>query len=194
MKKYQLPGLPYPDNALEPHISAETVKYHYAKHHASYVDKLNKLITGTEFATAPLEEIIHKARGGIFNNAAQAWNRTFYWKCLSPDGGGQPDGALADAINTTFTGFTNFKERFSGMADSNFGSGWTWLVQNSSGGLEILSTSNAANPLTDSKQPLLTCHVWEHASHIDYHNACPEYIDTFWNLVNWDFVEQNLVE
>jgi len=191
MTKHKLPEPPFPENALEPHISAETIKYHYGKHHASYVDKLNKLITDTEFETASLEEIINKATGGIFNNAAQVWNHTFYWNCLGPDGG-QPKGRLADAIDDTFGGFADFKERFSDAAAGHFGSGWTWLVKNSDGGLEIVSTSNAANPLTDGKQPLLTCDVWEHAYYIDYRNARAKYIDAFWNLVNWDFVAQNL--
>jgi len=194
MTKHKLPELPFPENALEPHISAETIKYHYGKHHASYVDKLNILISDTEFETAPLEEIINKATGGIFNNAAQVWNHTFYWNCLSPAGGGQPKGRLADAIDDTFGGFADFKERFSDAAAGHFGSGWTWLVKNSDGGLEIASTSNAANPLTDGKQPLLTCDVWEHAYYIDYRNARVKYIDAFWNLVNWDFVAQNLDE
>lgn len=194
MTQHKLPELSFPENALEPHISAETIKYHYGKHHASYVDKLNMLISDTEFETAPLEEIINKATGGIFDNAAQVWNHTFYWNCLSPDGGGQPKGRLADAIDDTFGGFADFKERFSDAAAGNFGSGWTWLVKNSDGGLEIVSTSNASNPLTDGKQPLLTCDVWEHAYYIDYRNARVKYIDAFWNLVNWDFVAQNLDE
>ena len=194
MAQHQLPELPYPDNALEPHISAETIQYHYGKHHASYVEKLNKLIAGTEFATAPLEEIIGKASGGIFNNAAQVWNHTFYWNCMSPDGGGQPEGPLAEAINNTFAGFAEFRERFAAAATGNFGSGWTWLVRNSDGGLEIVNTSNAANPLTDGQQPLLTCDVWEHAYYIDYRNARANYIDAFWHLVNWNFVAQQLGE
>ena len=194
MTQHKLPELSFPENALEPHISAETIKYHYGKHHASYVDKLNMLISDTEFETAPLEEIINKATGGIFDNAAQVWNHTFYWNCLSPDGGGQPKGRLADAIDDTFGGFADFKERFSDAAAGNFGSGWTWLVKNSDGGLEIVSTSNASNPLTDGKQPLLTCDVWEHAYYIDYRNARVKYIDAFWNLVSWDFVAQNLDE
>ena len=192
MTEHKLPELPYPQNALEPHISAETLQYHYGKHHATYVDKLNKLIPGTEFEDAPLEEIILKASGGIFNNAAQVWNHTFYWNCLSPDGGGGPQGALAKAIDQAFGSFADFKQRFSDAAANNFGSGWTWLVKNSAGGLEIVNTSNAGNPMTDGSQPLLTCDVWEHAYYIDYRNARPAYVEAFWKLANWDFVAKNL--
>ena len=191
MTTHELPKLPYAENALEPHISAETIQYHYGKHHATYVDKLNGLIPDTEFESSTLEEIIMKAGGGIFNNAAQVWNHTFYWNCLSPKGGGTPSGDLADAINKTFGSFDAFKEEFSNSAANNFGSGWTWLVKNADGGIEILNTSNAANPMTDGKQPLLTCDVWEHAYYIDYRNARPKYVAAFWSLVNWDFVSQN---
>jgi Fe-Mn family superoxide dismutase len=194
MTTHELPKLPYADNALEPHISAETIQYHYGKHHATYVDKLNGLIPGTEFESSTLEEIIMKAGGGIFNNAAQVWNHTFYWNCLSPNGGGTPSGELADAIDKTFDSFESFKEQFSNSAVNNFGSGWTWLVKNADGGIEILNTSNAANPMTDGKQPLLTCDVWEHAYYVDYRNARPKYVEAFWNLVNWDFVSQNFAE
>ena len=194
MTEQKLPELPYPENALEPHISAETLAYHYGKHHATYVDKLNKLIPGTEFETASLEDIIMKASGGVFNNAAQVWNHTFYWNCLSPDGGGEPEGALAKAIDQAFGDFAQFKDRFSNSAVNNFGSGWTWLVKNPNGGLEIANTSNAGNPMTDGKQPLLTCDVWEHAYYIDYRNARPEYIEAFWKLANWDFVTHNFGE
>lgn len=191
MTQHTLPDLPYPENALEPHISAETLQFHYKKHHATYVDKLNGLIPGTEFETAALEDIIKKASGGIFNNGAQVWNHTFYWNCLSPNGGGAPSGDLASAIDQAFGSFDDFKARFSESAVNNFGSGWTWLVENSDGTLEIVNTSNAANPMTDGKQPLLTCDVWEHAYYIDYRNARPKYVEAFWNLVNWDFVAQN---
>lgn len=191
MTQHTLPDLPYPENALEPHISAETLQFHYKKHHATYVDKLNGLIPGTEFETASLEDIIKKASGGIFNNGAQVWNHTFYWNCLSPNGGGAPSGDLASAIDQAFGSFDDFKSRFSESAVNNFGSGWTWLVENSDGTLEIVNTSNAANPMTDGKQPLLTCDVWEHAYYIDYRNARPKYVEAFWNLVNWDFVAQN---
>jgi len=192
MTQHELPELPYPSNALEPHISAETLRYHHGKHHASYVEKLNNLIEGTEFETAPLETIIKKASGGVFNNAAQVWNHTFYWNCLSPDGGGNPGGQLAAAIDKAFGSFADFKDRFSEAAAGNFGSGWTWLVKNPDGTLEIVNTANAGNPMTDDKQPLLTCDVWEHAYYIDYRNARPKYIQAFWHLVNWDFVAQAL--
>lgn len=190
--QHSLPELPYPKNALEPHISAETLEFHHDKHHATYVKKLNKLLPGTGLEKASLEEIITSATGDVFNNAAQVWNHTFYWNCLNPDGGGVPKGALVKAIDQSFGGFKDFKERFTGSATSNFGSGWTWLVQNPDGTLEILNTSNAGNPLTDNKQPLLTCDVWEHAYYIDYRNARKKYLEAFWNLVNWEFVAQNL--
>ncbi len=192
MTQHTLPDLPYPKDALEPHISAETIEYHHGKHHASYVEKLNKQVTGTEFESMSLEDIIQKASGGIFNNGAQVWNHTFYWNCLGPNGKGKPAGALAQAIDETFGGFADFKEQFSEAAGSNFGSGWTWLVKNRDGSLEIVNTGNADNPLKDGKQPLLTCDVWEHAYYIDYRNARPKYIEAFWKLVNWDFVAQNL--
>jgi Fe-Mn family superoxide dismutase len=188
MTRHTLPELPYSKDALEPHISAETLEYHYGKHHASYVNKLNKLITDTEFETASLEEIICKATDDLFNNAAQVWNHSFYWNCLSPKGGGEPDTTLAEAIDAAFGSFATFKEQFSKAAGSNFGSGWTWLVTNANGALEIINTSNAGNPMTDGLHPLLTCDVWEHAYYIDYRNARPEYIEAFWNLVNWEFV------
>jgi Fe-Mn family superoxide dismutase len=191
MTQHTLPDLPYPENALEPHISAETLQFHHHKHHATYVDKLNGLIPGTEFESASLEDIIKKASGGIFNNGAQVWNHTFYWNCLSPNGGGTPTGELATAIDQAFGSFDDFKTQFSESAVNNFGSGWTWLVKNSEGALEIVNTSNAANPMTDAKQPLLTCDVWEHAYYVDYRNARPKYVEAFWNLVNWDFVSQN---
>ena len=191
MTQHKLPELPYAKDALEPHISAETLDYHYGKHHATYVDKLNNMISGTEFETASLEEIIKNASGGIFNNGAQVWNHTFYWNCLSPEGGGEPAGALGDAIKNTFGSFEEFKTKFSDSAANNFGSGWTWLVKNSAGELEIVNTSNAANPMTEGKQPLLTCDVWEHAYYIDYRNARPKYVAAFWSLVNWNFVADN---
>ena len=194
MTEHTLPALPYPNDALEPHISAETLEFHHGKHHASYVKKLNKQIPGTEFESASLEEIIKKASGGIFNNGAQVWNHTFYWNCLSPDGGGEPDGTLAQSIDGAFGGFTQFREHFTESATTNFGSGWTWLVKNPDGSLAIVNTSNAGNPMTDGSQPLLTCDVWEHAYYIDYRNARKKYIEAFWSLVNWDFVAQQLGE
>ncbi len=191
MSTHKLPDLPYPKNALEPHISAETLEFHHDKHHASYVEKLNKLIPGTEHETASLEQIIKTASGGIFNNAAQAWNHTFYWNCMSPDGGGQPKGTLATAIDEKFGSFDDFKKRFIESASTNFGSGWTWLVKNNKGALEVLNTSNADNPMTKDKFPLLTCDVWEHAYYIDYRNARPKYIEGFWKLIDWNFVTKN---
>ena len=188
---HELPALPYAMNALEPTISQETLEYHYGKHHQTYVTNLNNLIPGTEFENATLEAIVMNSSGGIFNNAAQVWNHTFYWNGLSPDGGGEPTGALADAINAAFGSFDAFKEKFAQSAATNFGSGWTWLVKNGAGALEIVNTSNAANPMTDGKTPLLTVDVWEHAYYIDYRNARPKYLAEIWNLVNWDFVAGN---
>jgi Fe-Mn family superoxide dismutase len=189
---YQLPELPYAKNALEPHISAETLEFHHGKHHNTYVTNLNNLVPGTEFEGKSLEEIITSApAGGIFNNAAQVWNHTFYWNCMSPNGGGEPSGALADAINKAFGSFAEFQEKFATSCATNFGSGWTWLVKNADGAVEIVNTSNAGCPLTDGKTPLLTCDVWEHAYYIDYRNARPKYVESFWNLVNWDFAGAN---
>ncbi|KFI21944.1 superoxide dismutase [Nitrosococcus oceani] len=189
---HRLPELPYALNALEPHISQETLEYHYGKHHQTYVDKLNGLVPGTEFENAPLEEIITKASGTLFNNGAQVWNHTFYWNCLTPQGGGEPSGALLEAIEKNFGSFSDFKEKFSQSATTLFGSGWAWLVKNSDGSLDIVGTSNAGNPLTEGKTPLLTCDVWEHAYYIDYRNARPKYLEAFWKLANWDFVAKNL--
>ena len=188
---FELPALPYEMDALAPHISKETLEYHYGKHHQAYFNKLNDLVKGTENENKSLEEIIKHASGGLFNNAAQAWNHTFYWHCLAPQAGGEPTGKLADAITQTFGSFETFKEKFSNTAATTFGSGWAWLVKDASGQLEILSTSNAGNPLTDNKTPLLTCDVWEHAYYIDFRNARPKYIEAFWQLVNWDFVAKN---
>jgi Fe-Mn family superoxide dismutase len=190
--EHRLPDLPYARDVLAPHISAETLDYHYGKHHKAYVDNLNKLIAGTEFEDMPLEQIIQKASGGIFNNAAQVWNHTSYWNCLSPKGGGEPSGKLATAIGKGFGSFNEFKERFTTTATTLFGSGWAWLVQNTDGSLAIEATSNAANPLKEGRQALLTCDVWEHAYYIDYRNARARYIEAFWNIVNWDFVAGNL--
>ena len=188
---HELPALPYANDALAPTISAETIEYHYGKHHQTYVTNLNNLVPGTEFENASLEDIIMKASGGIFNNAAQVWNHSFYWNCLSPNGGGTPSGALADAINSAFGSFDEFKQKLSTSAATNFGSGWTWLVKNSDGGVEIVNTSNAANPMTDGKTPLLTIDVWEHAYYIDYRNARPKYLESIWGIINWDFVARN---
>ena len=188
---FELPALPYAKNELVPHISEETVEYHYGKHHQTYVTNLNNLIPGTEFDGLTLEEIIVKSSGPIFNNAAQVWNHTFYWNSLAPKGGGLPTGALANAINTTFGSFEKFKEEFTKCAVTTFGSGWAWLVKNTDGSLALVSTSNAGCPLTTRKIPLLTCDVWEHAYYIDYRNARPSYLEAFWALVNWDFAAAN---
>jgi len=188
---FELPALPYEMNALEPHISAETLEYHYGKHHNTYVTNLNKLTEGTENEGRSLEELIRSASGGLFNNAAQVWNHTFYWNCLSPNGGGAPSDALATAINDAFGSFDAFKEQFSTSAATNFGSGWTWLVKNPDGGVAIVNTSDADNPLTDGVTPILTCDVWEHAYYIDYRNARPKYVEAFWNLVHWEFAAAN---
>ncbi|WPL17835.1 Superoxide dismutase [Fe] [Thiorhodovibrio winogradskyi] len=188
---HELPALPYAKNALEPVISAETIDFHYGKHHQTYVTNLNNLIKGTEFESLSLEDIIKKASGGIFNNAAQVWNHSFYWNCLSPTGGGTPSGALADAINAKFGGFEDFKKDFSASAAGNFGSGWTWLVKNADGSVEIMNTSNAATPMTEGKTALLTVDVWEHAYYIDYRNARPKYLEAIWDKIDWDFVSQN---
>jgi len=189
---HTLPALPYELNALEPHISKETLEFHHGKHHQTYVTNLNNLIKETEFAEMSLEDIVKKSSGGMFNNAAQVWNHSFYWNCLSPNGGGQPSGSLADAINSTFGSFDKFKEEFTKTAVTTFGSGWGWLVKNADGSLALVSTSNAATPMTSGQTALLTCDVWEHAYYIDYRNARPKYLEAFWNLVNWDFVAQNL--
>jgi Fe-Mn family superoxide dismutase len=189
--EHKLPPLPYAKEALAPHISAETLEFHYGKHHAAYVANLNKLIPGTEFENMALEEIVKKASGGIFNNAAQIWNHTFYWNSLSPNGGGEPTGALADAINKQFGSFAQFKEKFANTAVTTFGSGWAWLIKNGDGSLAIESTSNAGTPLKEGKQALLTCDVWEHAYYIDYRNARAAYVEAFWKIVNWKFAEGN---
>jgi Fe-Mn family superoxide dismutase len=183
----ELPALPWARDALAPHISAETIDYHYGKHHQTYVTNLNNLIKGTEFENLDLVAIVKKAQGGMFNNAAQVWNHTFYWNSLAPKGGSEPTGKLADAIKKGFGGFAQFKEEFSKAAVGTFGSGWAWLVQRADGGLGIVSTSNAATPITGTDRPLLTCDVWEHAYYIDYRNARPKYVEAFWNLANWEF-------
>lgn len=190
--EHKLPELPWPKDALMPHISPETIEYHYGKHHQAYVDKLNAGIKGTEFENLSLEEIIKKSTGGLFNNAAQTYNHTFYWHCLAPKAGGAPKGAIADAINAKWGSFDKFKEEFSNMGASNFGSGWTWLVKNQKGDLEIVNTDDAGCPLTAGQKPILTLDVWEHAYYIDYRNARPKYIEHFWSLVNWDFANKNL--
>lgn len=189
---FKLPELPYAKDALAPHISAETLEYHYGKHHQAYVDNLNKLVAGTPNESKSLEELIKTTEGGIFNNAAQVWNHTFYWYCLKPKGGGAPTGKIGEAIKKNFGSFDAFKEQFSEAAKTQFGSGWAWLVKKADGSLAIEKTSNAGNPLTSGLKPLMTCDVWEHAYYIDYRNARPKYVESFWNLVNWDFIEQQL--
>ena len=190
---HKLPELPYDMDALQPHISKETLEFHYGKHHNAYVTNLNNLISGTEFEDSSLEDIVITApAGGLFNNAAQVWNHSFYWNCLRPKGGGEPTGKLAELIKESFGSFAEFKEKFTKSAVTNFGSGWTWLVKNGDGKLELLNTSNAGTALNSGKTALLTCDVWEHAYYVDYRNARPGYVEAFWNLVNWDFVEENL--
>ena len=189
---YELPQLPYDMNALEPYISKETLEYHYGKHHAAYVNNLNKLTEGTAFADAGLEEIIRKADGGVFNNGAQVWNHTFYWNCMSPEGGREPSGALLKAINSDFGSFEAFKEKFSMASATLFGAGWAWLVKGDSGKLEIVQESNAGNPLRSGKEPIMTLDVWEHAYYIDKRNRRPAYIDDFWNLVDWETIGKRL--
>lgn len=189
---FELPPLPYARDALAPHISEETLNYHYGKHHQTYVDNLNRLTAGTDLENLPLEDVVRQASGGVFNNAAQVWNHSFYWNCLSPNGGGEPTGKLADAINAAFGSFEEFHKQFEQTAITTFGSGWAWLVRNPDGTLAIESTSNAGTPLTEGKTPLLTCDVWEHAYYIDYRNGRPVYLGAFWKLVNWAFVENCL--
>ncbi len=189
--EHALPALPYPLDGLQPHISKETLEFHYGKHHQTYVTNLNNLIKGTEFESASLEEIVKKSSGGVFNNAAQIWNHTFYWNSLSPKGGGAPSGALAAAIDKKWGSFDAFKEAFTKSAVGNFGSSWTWLVKKTDGSLDIVNTSNAATPVTTADTPLITCDLWEHAYYIDYRNRRPDYLGAFWSLVNWDFASEN---
>jgi Fe-Mn family superoxide dismutase len=191
---FQLPELPYALDALQPHISKETLEYHYGKHHLTYVNNLNQLLVDHPMAHHSLEQIIMQSEGGLFNNAAQVWNHTFYWYCLSPQGGGEPKGKLAQAITAKFGSFQAFKEQFSKTALTTFGSGWAWLVIDENGHLAITSTSNADTPMRHHQKALLTCDVWEHAYYIDYRNARASYIEHFWNLVNWDFVAKQFGE
>ena len=188
---FELPALPYEKTALEPHISEETLNFHYGKLHQTYVTKLNGLVEGTDMASKSLEDIIKTSSGGVFNNAAQIWNHTFYWNSLSPNGGGEPTGAVADAINAAFGSFEEFKAKFNDMAVNNFGSSWTWLVKKEDGTLDIVNTSNAGTPITEGLTPLITVDLWEHAYYIDYRNVRPDYLKGFWALVNWDFANEN---
>lgn len=190
---FELPALPYAKNALAPYISEETLEFHYGKHHNAYLTNLNNLVPGTEFEGKTLEEIVKTSSGGIFNNAAQVWNHTFYWNSMAPNAGGEPTGAVADAINKQWGSFAAFKEEFTKSAATNFGSGWTWLVKNADGNLAIINTSNAGTAITEvGVTPLITVDVWEHAYYIDYRNARPKYLESFWSLVNWDFANKNL--
>lgn len=191
--QHQLPTLPFAADALEPHMSRETLEYHHGKHHAAYVNNTNTLIKGTEFENLPLEDIIRKApAGGIFNNAAQVWNHSFFWQCLKPSGGGEPKGALAAAIQAKWGSYAAFKEAFHKSAVGNFGSGWTWLVKKPDGTVDIVNTSNGQTPLTTADKALLTIDVWEHAYYIDFRNRRPDFVTTFLDhLVNWDFAEKN---
>lgn len=189
--KHELPPLPYAVDALAPHLSRETLEYHHGKHHRAYVDKLNELIEGTEFENAALEDIVRRASGELFNNAAQAWNHAFYWQCLSPRGGGEPSSDFGRELKSAFRSFAAFNEKFSKAAEKTFGSGWTWLVRNKAGSLAVVSTGNAETPMRRGQIALLACDLWEHAYYIDYRNARPDYVAAFWNLVNWDFVAQN---
>jgi Fe-Mn family superoxide dismutase len=186
-----LPELPFSNDALIPHISPETIQYHYGKHHKAYVAKLNAAIENTEFASMSLEEIIKKSSGAMFNNAAQVFNHTFYWNSLNPKSGGLPSGDIATAINSKWGSFGKFKEEFSTSAATNFGSGWTWLIKNRANELEILNTDDAECPITNNHIPILTLDIWEHAYYIDYRNERPKYIEAFWNIVNWDFANLN---
>ncbi|TRX70841.1 superoxide dismutase [Carboxylicivirga sp. M1479] len=185
---FELPKLPYALNALEPVISQKTLEFHYGKHHQAYVNNLNNLIKGTEFENADLDTIVKKSEGGIFNNGAQVWNHTFYFMSFKPNGGGEPKGALAEAINSTFGSFDKFKEEFSAAAATVFGSGWAWLVKNDAGALSIVKESNAGNPLRDGLTPILTCDVWEHAYYLDKQNLRPKYIEEFFSILDWDVV------
>jgi superoxide dismutase, Fe-Mn family len=189
--EHQLPPLPYEKSALEPHISRETLEYHYGKHHQTYVTNLNKLIQGTEFADAPLEEIVRRSSGPLFNNAAQTWNHTFFWHSMAPQGGGKPQGELLKAVEGAFGSFDAFKDKFSAAAAAVFGSGWAWLVKGRDGSVSIETTSNAHTPLASDAKPLLTLDVWEHAYYIDYRNRRPDFIAAYWNVVNWDFAGKN---
>ncbi len=190
--QHELPKLPYAMDALAPHISKETFEFHYGKHHQAYVTNLNGLVKGTEFENASLEDIVKKSSGGVFNNAAQVWNHTFFWNSMKPSGGGKPAGALAAAIDRKWGGFDAFKEAFTKSAVGNFGSGWTWLVKKADGSVDLVNTSNAATVLTTADKALLTIDVWEHAYYIDYRNARPKFVETFLNsLANWDFAAKN---
>lgn len=190
--EHKLPKLPYPKDALEPHMSAETLDFHHDKHHRAYVDKLNEMIKGTRHEDQPLDEIVMSSEGDLFNNAAQAWNHAFFWQCLTPKGGGEPRGKIAELITKRWGTFANFKKEFSAEAKAHFGSGWAWLVLNAAGEADIFTTPDAETPIAAGLRPLLTLDVWEHAYYVDYRNERPAFIEAYWNLVNWDFANQNL--
>ena len=192
--KHMLPPLPYSESALEPHISRETVHFHYDVHHRTYINKLNELIAGTDFEHCSLEEIVRNSTGNLFNNAGQAWNHNFYWRCLTPGGSSAPEGPLAAAIRAEFGSQADFEAQFSKVAEGLFGSGWAWLIQNADGGLAIIHTGNAGSPIRSGQHPLLTCDVWEHAYYIDYRNRRPDYLKAFWQLVDWRAVEARYLE
>lgn len=189
---FKLPELPYAKNALAPHISAETLEFHHGKHHQKYVDVLNELVAGKDLENKSLEEIVRSSEGKLFNNAAQVWNHTFYWNSMKPGAGGEPTGEVKAALEKAFGSVADFKERFSNVAGGHFASGWAWLVKDGSGALSIMDTHDAGTPMTQGKTALLTCDVWEHAYYVDYRNARPKYIEAWWNLVNWDWVAENL--
>ncbi len=191
---HQLPRLPYSLDALEPHIDATTISIHYGKHHQTYADNLNKLVPSTEFADASLEQIILKAQGPVFNNAAQVWNHTFYWESMKSNGGGEPKGELLAAIEKSFGNFAGFKDQLSKISVTQFGSGWGWLVKKKEGTLAVVQTGNAANPLTAGDVPLLTCDVWEHAYYLKYQNRRADYVGSWWNVINWDAVAARLAK
>lgn len=190
--EHALPPLPYALDALEPHMSAETLEFHHGKHHKTYVKKLNELIKGTRWEGMALEEIVRTSQGAIFNNAAQMWNHTFFWNCLTPESSGKPAGELAKAIDEAFGSFDVFKDKFSKAAAEHFASGWAWLMQTPAGELKIETTANAGTPIAGAGTPLITCDLWEHAYYIDYRNERPKFLKAFWNIVNWEFAATNL--
>ena len=189
---FTVADLPYSKDALTPHISPETLEFHFEKHHKGYLKKLNTAVEGTADAEKSLEDLVKSASGGLFNNAAQVWNHSFYWNSMGPGKGGEPTGAVGDAIKAKWGSFDSFKEEFNKCAGGTFGSGWAWLVKDSAGELKIVSTSNAGNPITDGMTPVLTCDVWEHAYYIDHRNSRPNYLAGWWSLVNWDFANSNM--
>ena len=191
---YELPKLPFKLNALEPYISKKTLEFHYGKHHQAYVNNLNKLTRGTKFENKTLKDIIKEAEGGIYNNGAQVWNHTFYFESFSSEGGGEPAGELMEAINKSFGSFSEFKEKFTNAAATLFGSGWVWLIKDNNGKLDVIQESNAGNPIRNGLKPILTCDVWEHAYYLDYQNKRPDYIEAFWNLINWDIIGKRYIE